>query len=211
MLQPDQWISFLAAGTLGVLSPGPDILMVLSLSTACGRKHGMSFGLGSAVGCLCHTALAVLGLGALLATSPKAYIGLRVAGAAYLVGLGIQLWTAPRGHGAEGGAGHGATDCRLTARFLGGVVATVINPKVMVFFVAFLPQFADADATAATLAFQTAQLGVAYAFLTAVIFCVVGHYSSAVGDWLHARPRSTTVLNRCAGALFIALGALLWV
>lgn len=209
MLQPDQWTSFLVAAVLVTLTPGPDNLMVLTLSAAHGRKHGMSFGLGCAMGCLSHTALAALGIAALVAASPIAFVGLRVAGAAYLVRLGVQAWAGPAGNGADAGNSRRPTECSLTARFVTGVVANAINPKVILFFLAFLPRFADPDATAGTLAVQIAQLGVAFTFQAAVIFSAIGYFFGAVGDWLHARQRNANVLNRCAGVLLMTLGALL--
>ncbi|MEG1325806.1 MAG: LysE family translocator, partial [Janthinobacterium sp.] len=89
MLSPDQFLAFLAAAVLITASPGPDNLMVLGVGMSRGRRQGMAFGLGCALGCLTHTVLATIGVSALLAASPTAFTALKVAGGLYLVWLGI--------------------------------------------------------------------------------------------------------------------------
>src|SRR3954471_3942206 len=90
LLTLPQLVSFLAAAILITLAPGPDNLMVLSLGIARGRKAGVAFGLGCALGCLNHTLLAALGVSALIAASPVAFTALKIAGGLYLIWLGIQ-------------------------------------------------------------------------------------------------------------------------
>ena len=90
MLTLDQLLAFLLAASLLTISPGPDNLMVLSLGMSRGRKQGMAFGLGCAMGCLSHTTLAAIGVSSLLLASPMAFAALRVAGGLYLFWLGVQ-------------------------------------------------------------------------------------------------------------------------
>jgi threonine/homoserine/homoserine lactone efflux protein len=98
LLGLEQTLGFMAAAVLITLSPGPDNLMVLSLGMARGRRQGMVFGLGCALGCLSHTLLAALGVSALLAASPAAFSALKLAGGLYLIWLGWQAWQS-RGSG----------------------------------------------------------------------------------------------------------------
>ncbi|MDC7702937.1 LysE family translocator [Vogesella indigofera] len=201
MLTPDQIVAFLAAAMLITLSPGPDNLMVLSLGIARGRRHGMVFGLGCALGCLSHTLLAAAGISALLAASATAFLALKLAGGLYLVWLGVQ---ALRSHGRQWqGGGQGQQD-GLAALFGKGLLANAINPKVVLFFLAFLPQFIVADGGA--IAWQTLQLGVLFTLQAALLFGLLGYFSGYAGQWLMTTPRRSMWLDRIAGAVFVALG-----
>lgn len=201
MLTPDQIVAFLAAAMLITLSPGPDNLMVLSLGIARGRRHGMVFGLGCALGCLSHTLLAAAGISALLAASASAFLALKLAGGLYLVWLGVQ---ALRSRGAQGqGGGQGQQD-GLAALFGKGLLANAINPKVVLFFLAFLPQFIVADG--GDIAWQTLQLGVLFTLQAALLFGLLGYFSGYAGQWLMTTPRRSMWLDRIAGAVFVTLG-----
>ena len=201
MLSPDQILAFLAAAMLITLSPGPDNLMVLSLGIARGRRHGMVFGLGCALGCLSHTLLAAAGISALLAASATAFLALKLAGGLYLVWLGVQALRS-RGSQWQGG-GQGQQD-GLAALFGKGLLANAINPKVVLFFLAFLPQFIIADG--AGVAWQTLQLGVLFTLQAALLFGLLGYFSGYAGQWLMTTPRRGMWLDRLAGTVFVALG-----
>lgn len=201
MLSPDQILAFLAAAMLITLSPGPDNLMVLSLGIARGRRHGMVFGLGCALGCLSHTLLAAAGISALLAASATAFLALKLAGGLYLVWLGAQALRS-RGSQWQGG-GQGQQD-GLAALFGKGLLANAINPKVVLFFLAFLPQFIVADG--AGVAWQTLQLGVLFTLQAALLFGLLGYFSGYAGQWLMTTPRRGMWLDRLAGTVFVALG-----
>ena len=139
MLSPDQFLAFLAAAVLITASPGPDNLMVLGVGMSRGRRQGMAFGLGCALGCLTHTVLATIGVSALLAASPTALTALKVVGGLYLVWLGIG---ALRSRGGARVDGAGALPDESLLRLFGkGLFANSINPKVVLFFLSFLPQF----------------------------------------------------------------------
>ena len=143
MLSPDQFLGFLLAAALITASPGPDNLMVLGMGISKGRRYGVAFGLGCALGCLSHTALAVIGVSALVAASPLAFTLLKIGGGLYLVWLGVQ---ALRSSGATrvGEAGEVAAPS-MAGLFWRGVFANAINPKVVLFFLSFLPQFIRPD------------------------------------------------------------------
>lgn len=201
MLTPDQLFGFLAAAILITLSPGPDNLMVLSTGIARGRRHGMAFGLGCAMGCLSHTLLAVIGVSALIAASSSAFTALKVVGGLYLIWLGIGALRS-RG-GAQVGA-QGVSSESAARLFAKGLVAAAINPKVALFFLSFLPQFVVAARGDATL--QTGLLGIVFSLQGALIFGLLGYFSGAVGQWLNRSPGAGKWLDRIAGAVFVALG-----
>lgn len=201
MLSPDQIFAFLAAAMLITLSPGPDNLMVLSLGIARGRRHGMVFGLGCALGCLSHTLLAAAGISALLAASATAFLALKLAGGLYLVWLGVQ---ALRSRGSQWQGGGQSQQDGLAALFGKGLLANAINPKVVLFFLAFLPQFIVADG--AGVAWQTLQLGVLFTLQAALLFGLLGYFSGYAGQWLMTTPRRGMWLDRLAGTVFVALG-----
>jgi threonine/homoserine/homoserine lactone efflux protein len=201
MLTIEQIFGFLAAAVLITLSPGPDNMMVLGTGMSKGRARGIAFGLGCALGCLSHTLLATIGVSALIAASPLAFTALKVAGGLYLVWLGFGALRS-RG-GAHATAVTGAPD-PLPALFMKGVLANAINPKVVLFFLSFLPQFVVPAQGHANL--QTAALGIIFTAQAAVLFGLLGFFSGSVGRWLGRRPGAGMWLDRLAGAIFVALG-----
>lgn len=202
MLSPDQFLAFLAAAVLVTASPGPDNLMVLGVGMSRGRRQGMAFGLGCALGCLTHTVLATIGVSALLAASPVAFTALKVAGGLYLVWLGIGALRSRGGAKVDGAAA--LPDESLLRLFGKGLFANSINPKVVLFFLSFLPQFIVAGQGNAS--WQTAQLGLVFTAQACVLFGLLGYFSGAVGLWLNRRPRAGLWLDRVAGTIFIGLG-----
>lgn len=216
MLNPDQLFAFLLAAIAITATPGPDNLMVLGMSVAKGRARGLAFGLGCAAGCLSHTALAVLGIGALVAASPLALTGLRMVGGLYLIWLGIQSWrgagTLPVATDTPGSAscvlGAPAASARadsLGRLFAKGLLANAINPKVVLFFLSFLPQFvAPAQGPVAG---QLAVLGVLFTLQAAVLFGLLAFFAGSIGQWLTHKPAAARWLDRVAGMVFVALGA----
>ena len=198
MLSPEQLMAFLAAAMLVTASPGPDNLMVLGVGMSRGRRQGMVFGLG----CLTHTLLASIGVSALLAASPTAFTVLKVAGGLYLVWLGIGAIRSRGGAKVDGAAA--LPDESLLRLFGKGLFANSINPKVVLFFLSFLPQFIVAGQ--GNPSWQTAQLGLVFTAQACVLFGLLGYFSGAVGLWLNRRPRAGLWLDRVAGTIFIGLG-----
>lgn len=201
MLSPEQLFGFLAAAVLITLSPGPDNLMVLSTGIAKGRARGIAFGLGCAMGCISHTVLAVIGVSALIAASPAAFTALKVAGGLYLIWMG---WGAIRSRGGARVAAGGVPDESAGRMFSKGLVAAAINPKVVLFFLSFLPQFVVASRGDANL--QIGMLGIVFTLQAAVIFGLLGYFSGSIGQWLNRTPTAGMWLDRIAGAVFIGLG-----
>ena len=201
MLNPEQFFSFLAAAVLITMSPGPDNLMVLGVGMSRGRKQGMAFGLGCALGCLSHTIFAVIGVSALIAASSVAFTVLKMCGGLYLVWLGSQ---ALRSKGGAKAAAVKVAEESARKLFMKGVFANAINPKVVLFFLSFLPQFVIAEHGNAN--WQTAALGVTFTAQAAVLFGVLGFFSGSVGQWLNGHARAGLWLDRVAGTIFVALG-----
>jgi len=201
LISPDQFIGFLGTALLITMSPGPDNLMVLSMGVSRGRRQGMAFGIGCALGCLSHTVLAAIGVSALIAASPMAFGALKIVGGAYLVWLGIG---ALRSRGGARVASTGLPDESLGRLFAKGLVANAVNPKVVLFFLSFLPQFVVADRGDAS--WQTAQLGLLFTAQAMVLFSLLGYFSGAVGAWINRHPGAGLWLDRVAGAVFVGLG-----
>lgn len=200
MLSIEQLLAFLAAALLVTASPGPDNLMVLSMGLSKGRRHGMAFGLGCALGCLSHTVLAVVGVSALIAASPVAFTALKVCGGAYLVWMGVR---ALRSSGSLR-LDQAPVEESLGRLFFKGVFANAINPKVVLFFLSFLPQFVVTGRGDESL--QLAQLGLVFTAQAALLFGMLGYFSGAIGRWIHRQPRVGLWLDRLAGAVFVGLG-----
>ncbi|RAU21150.1 lysine transporter LysE [Paramagnetospirillum kuznetsovii] len=197
-----QATGFLAAAVAVTVSPGPDNMMILSLGIARGRRQGMAFGLGCALGCLSHTALAALGVSALIAASAWAFMGLKICGGVYLVWLGVQ---AVRSRGGITLSAESAVSPEgLSSLFAKGLVANAINPKVVLFFLAFLPQFVSVEHGG--VAWQTAQLGALFTVQAVLLFGAIGYFSGWVGQAFNRSPRTGTWLDRIAGGIFIGLG-----
>jgi threonine/homoserine/homoserine lactone efflux protein len=204
MLTVDQTIAFLMASHLITISPGPDNMMVLSLGMSRGRKQGIAFGLGCALGCLSHTLLAVLGVSSLLVASPLAFVALRVSGGVYLFWLGIQALRSRGRSTLPSNAAH-ILDQSTSQLLWRGVFANAINPKVMLFFLAFLPQFVVPDR--GDVLWQLALLGVAFTVQAAFLFSFLGYFAGSVGQWFARWPLASLWFDRLAGLIFCGLGA----
>ncbi|WP_280155257.1 LysE family translocator [Piscinibacter sp. XHJ-5] len=193
---------FLAAGLLLNLTPGPDMLFVAGSSAAHGRHAGVMASLGVGAGCLVHTLLAAVGLSALLATSAVAFEVVKWAGAAYLVWIGIGMLYRRQA------AAETAVDVAPQRVFWQGALTNTLNPKVALFFLAFLPQFIVPDAPGQALAFLA--LGALFNVGGTAVNIVVALLAGSARERLADTPvagRLGAWLRRAVGALFIGLGA----
>jgi threonine/homoserine/homoserine lactone efflux protein len=192
----------IATAILLVITPGQDTFFILGRSLSGGRSAGISAALGISAGSVIHTFAAALGLSALLATSPYAFMAVKFAGAAYLIYIGVRALLA-RGSGLPGEEAGTQADGRWSA-FRQGVLSNLLNPKVALFFLALMPQFIDAGSTHKVAAFLA--LGLTFVTL-GVAWCLVLAVAAAKlrGAFLR-RPSMANVLNKVAGAMFIALG-----
>jgi len=193
---------FLAAGVLLNLTPGPDTVYILGRSIAQGREAGVASALGICVGSIFHTCAAALGLSAILATSSVAFVAIKLLGGAYLIFLGIKLLLDRR---RELSLPSNFRQRTSAAAFRQGVLTNVLNPKVALFFLAFLPQFIDPATNNKILAFVT--LGFTFV-TTGTIWCLIlAWFASSFSDRLRASETVGQWVNRAIGALFIFLGA----
>ena len=202
---------FVLAGLLLNLTPGPDLAYIAARSAAGGLRDGVAAVAGITAGCLVHTVAAALGLSALLATSALAFDVVKWCGAAYLVYAGVRLVVASSR--PESTPTSVLTALRNEAPvprsrpvriFREALVINVFNPKVALFFLAFLPQFIATDAPAKALSFIV--LGALFNFNSLFVNLPVAWLASRAGRHLRARARALQWLQRATGGVFIALG-----
>ena len=195
---------FILAGLLLNITPGPDMLYIAGRTARQGFRSGLAAVMGINVGCLVHTFAAAIGLSAILMASTKAFFIVKLLGAAYLVYVGISLLMEKE---------RGSTSLKIsstlplkTARqvFWQGFLTNVLNPKVALFFLAFLPQFISTDSTTKPAAFVL--LGVIFIFNS--LFVTIG-FAALIAHASARFQRSSRIalwLNRCCGALFVGIG-----
>ncbi|AZY50684.1 LysE family translocator [Bordetella avium] len=199
MLPLDTLIAFFGIAVLLALTPGPDNLFVLMQSAIWGRKAGFLVVLGLCTGLLGHTTAVAVGLAALFAASPMAFTALKLAGAAYLLYLAWQILRAPTG----GGRSEKPEALRGSALYRRGIIMNLTNPKVLLFFFAFLPQFTQPQA--GPMAWQIIELGAVFMVATLLVFGAIAFFSGAFGAMLQRSPQAQRWLNRVAGVVFIGL------
>lgn len=193
------WLLFLAASIVVIATPGQDMILVVSRALSQGTRAGVTTAAGVSVGLLGHTLLATLGLGALLRTSEWLFVALKFVGAAYLVYLGVQLLlTRSATLAAAGSERHSHRQLFWT-----GAVSNLSNPKIAIFFFAFLPQFVAPQAARPTLTVFV--LGALFALLTFVIKGPVALFAGRLTSWFQARPQALLWLYRSCGLVMLGL------
>lgn len=198
-MDPQTLAAFFATALFLAVVPGPDNVFVLTQSALRGKRAGLWVVLGLCTGLLVHTAAVALGVAALFERSRVAFDLLKYAGAAYLLYLAWQSLRAPamkvgESEDARGGAGK---------LYLRGIVMNVTNPKVSIFFLAFLPQFVDKQAGSVTL--QMLALGATFIAATALVFGALALSAGAVGQRLVRSERAQRWMNRVAATVFAGL------
>ena len=194
------WLLFTLSSLVLIATPGQDMILVMSRSLAQGAAAGITTAAGVSVGLVGHTILATLGLGAILRASDWLFVALKLAGACYLIWLGIQLL---RTKAAGLGAGTGVPRS-LPRLFADGALSNLSNPKIAIFYFAFLPQFVAPDAAHPTLAIFV--LGLSFALLTFVVKGPVGLFAGLLSGWLRANPSALKWIYRSSGAVLLGLG-----
>lgn len=199
MIPPETISIFLLASVALALAPGPDNIFVLTQSALFGRPAGLLVTLGLCTGLLVHTAAVTLGVAAIVQTSAFAFNALKAVGAGYLLYLAWQAWrasatsiSAPRG-----------VQRSSWSLYLRGVVMNVTNPKVAIFFLAFLPQFADP--ARGSLTQQLLTLGAIFMLATLCVFGAIAWMAGFIGEWLKGSARAQVVMNRVAATVFVVL------
>lgn len=201
MLAFDTLLSFFTVALLLGVAPGPDNIFVLTQSALRGRTAGIIVTLGLCTGLLVHTAAVALGVAAIFQASSTAFTLLKLSGAGYLVYLAWQAFRAKPGAIAMGQAS--ALDGWQFYRR--GIVMNVTNPKVSIFFLAFLPQFADPRL--GSLPLQIGTLGGVFMLATLLVFGSVALLAGSLGKWLEGSEQAQLIINRIAATVFVALAA----
>ncbi len=192
---------FSVAALALIVVPGPAVLYIVAQSIDGGRVAGLLSALGVAVGGLVHATAAAIGLSALLVSSATAFTVVKLAGAAYLIGLGLYTLLARR----EAARERLPRERRLRRSFAQGVVVNVLNPKTALFFLAFLPQFVDRDAGA--VAVQLLVLGLVFVALAVLSDSLWALAAGSAAGRLRGNRRFLAVQRYVSGSVFVGLGA----
>ena len=199
MIPLETAIAFFATSVLLGISPGPDNIFVLTQSALRGRLAGIFVTLGLSTGLIVHTLAVSFGVAAIFQTSAVAFTVLKFAGAAYLLYLAWQAFRAPA-TGVRLGEGSNADGWALYRR---GIIMNITNPKVSIFFLAFLPQFAEPARGSITI--QMMLLGGLFILATLLVFGSIALLAGTIGRRLGQSAKAEKVMNRVAGTVFAAL------
>lgn len=208
MINPDFLVSFLLASFLMAVAPGPSNAFLMAQTFANGRSAGMQSAFGFALGGVVHTLFAVVGLSAVLKASPSAYAAVQYAGAAYLCYLGLVMIKGtlkhpePISEGTQTDKPHINTSKKSNVMFQ-AMMTEVLNPKVALFFIAFIPQFVDPTLSSAT--FQLAFFGLLYPLFAFPIDCTYIYFGDKIAQFFRRNPNSQLWIDRITGIVFIAL------
>ena len=200
MIEPAKFALFITVSWALILAPGPDMLYVITRGMTHGRKAGMLSAIGVICGILVHTTAAAFGLTLIFQTSAWAFLIVKYLGAIYLIYLGIKAWQNHNMFRLQP-ASTAVSSHRL---FWQGVLSNVLNPKIAIFFLAFLPQFVDKASGQVTI--QLILLGLTFAFLGLGFLLVIGYSAGAIGSWITHRPHYAQFLGRLSGGILIGLG-----
>jgi len=192
-------ITFFSASVLLALAPGPDNIFVLTQSALRGRGAGLSVMIGLCTGLIAHSSAVALGVAVIFQTSALAFSLLKYMGAAYLLYLAWQAFFAS-GRNMEPAAGGGGSFWKLYGR---GIIMNITNPKVSIFFLAFLPQFADPSR--GPVAVQILLLGGLFILATILVFGAIAVLAGSLGQWLSRSERVQRIMNKIAGTVLLGL------
>lgn len=199
-MEPARLALFIGVSWALILAPGPDMIYVITRGMAHGRKAGILSAIGVVCGILVHTSAAAFGLTLILQTSAFAFLFVKFIGAGYLIYLGLKAW----GDKSALKLQPSTSVAKSGALFWQGVLSNVLNPKIAIFFLAFLPQFVDKESKHVTL--QLVMLGITFAFFGLCFLLVVGYSSGSIGSWLAQRPKYAQCFQRLAGGILVSLG-----
>lgn len=206
----DLWVSFTIAAAVLAVAPGPDNLFVLLQSAMYGAKAGIFVTLGLCVGVFIQTLLAAFGVAAVVAASPTLLMIIQFAGAAYLLYLAWGAWRAPVGSNDKADASKypRLSNFQLWRR---GILMNITNPKVLIFFLAFFPQFIVKGATETQVMIQMLIMGMTFLVCTLVVFSAIAWCAGTLADRLRS-PKVQTILNKVSAVIFtiLAISTLLW-
>ena len=199
----EHWLAFAAASAILVAIPGPTVLLVISYALAHGRKSAMATVLGVGLGDFTSMTCSMLGLGAFLLTSATLFTMLKWIGAAYLIYMGVKLWRAPVAE-PNGAGADTTTETKPWRIFLHAYVVTALNPKGIIFFIAFLPQFLN---TAQPILSQMLVFEATFLVLAVTNASLYALMAAAARQTIR-RPAVQQTVNRVGGSLLIGAGLL---
>lgn len=199
-METAQLMVFIAASLIVIITPGQDLLLVMSRAVSQGSRAGVITASGVSVGLLGHSALAALGLGALLLTSKSLFTVLKCVGAAYLVYLGTRLILSKKQR-LDLSAAAPVSSKKL---FFTGAFSNISNPHITIFYFAFLPQFIPGDVSHPTL--YLLSLGILFSLLTFLVKGPVGYFAGILSTWLRTHPAVLRWIDTTSGILLIGLG-----
>lgn len=191
---------FIVTSLVLIITPGQDMMLVMSRSIAQGWKAGVVTAAGVSTGLLGHSLLAAMGLGAVLMASELIFVIIKYIGAAYLVYLGIIMLRQRKSELAV----RRLAVASMPKLFFQGAFSNLSNPKITIFYFAYLPQFIPGQASNPAMALFG--LGVAFAVLTFLVKGPVGYGAGVLSGWLRARPQFLSWINRTSGVILVALG-----
>ena len=200
MIDPGKFALFVGISWALIITPGPDMLFVITRGMTYGRWAGIVSAVGVISGILVHTLTAAFGITLIFQTSAFAFLVVKYLGAIYLVYLGVKAWQDKSALSLqipiEGASAY--------SFFWQGVLSNVLNPKIAVFFLAFLPQFVDQGKGQIPL--QMATLGLTFAFFGLCFLVAVGYFTGAIGAWLAHQPQFTKLFRWLTGGVLVGLG-----
>jgi threonine/homoserine/homoserine lactone efflux protein len=200
MFESTQFGLFLLASWALIIAPGPDMLYVITRGIAHGPRAGLLSAAGVVCGILVHTLAAALGLALILQASTIAFLVVKFAGVGYLLYLGIKSLLDKSTFTLQ----EHTPAISSHKLFWQGVLSNVLNPKIAIFFLAFLPQFVDKNSS--NIPLQMVVLGLTFALFGLCFLACVGAFAGAIGAWLTRRPQYTSFLRWLTGGVLIGLG-----
>ncbi|SHJ90180.1 Threonine/homoserine/homoserine lactone efflux protein [Maribacter aquivivus] len=201
----DILLAFSVATFVLSLSPGPDNIFVLIQSISNGKKQGLAVVAGLMSGCLVHTTLLAFGVSAVIKNNPTIFTGIKVFGAAYLLYLAIMVY---KGGDAIAIEGESKNKKSLGALYKQGFVMNVLNPKVIIFFLAFFPGFLFSDSLSTVLQFYT--LGFLFILVSSVVFSGIAILSGQISKFLKTKKRTGFILKWVQIIVFIGIAIYLF-
>ena len=200
MFDTTSFALFFVASWALIITPGPDMLYVITRGIAQGRRAGLHSAFGVTLGIFVHTLLAAWGLAALLQTSVIAFLAIKYIGATYLIYLGIQSFR------DKGGFENGAPPNSIAAQaiFWQGFISNVMNPKIAIFFLAFLPQFVQPEQ--GSFFVQMLTLGLLFALFGVAFLSIVGYFAGQIGSWCSKKPKLVNRFRWLTGGVLVGLG-----
>lgn len=191
---------FLTASWILIITPGPDMIYVITKGISQGRKAGVISAIGVTLGILVHTTFAAFGLAIILKASAMAFIAVKFAGAGYLIYLGIK---AIKGKTALA-FNNNKQPIKISTVFIQGILSNVLNPKIAIFFLAFLPQFVNPRYGNASI--QMVYLGLTFALFGVVYLVLLGYFSGGIGSWLSRKHNFAEKIRWFTGSILVLLG-----